>query len=118
MYLKLAPSWAFSYDGQNPVMDDWIKSMQQKWRRRERNLSILTHIRFWAYFLKNSGPDISFRAGDYNLTLDPTPIAAELDVGIEGDYHPLDAPIDEGLEELDAADDDRHSGVGGVTDAS
>jgi hypothetical protein len=87
-YLKIQPGWHFTKDGlENPVTPSLMTSLSARWMNKQRNHSVLDEVRFWAYILAKGSTKIELKVGGINTSLiATTPVFANVNCGIEGDY--------------------------------
>jgi TIR domain len=85
LFLKIRPTWLVTLDGRVPKAGLDVGRIVNKWTNRERNLSILYHIRFWTTILRVGQKDIEARAHGGILRIADTPAQLELPYGIAND---------------------------------
>jgi hypothetical protein len=87
-YLKVQPGWHFTVDGRGiPVSPSRMSSLSSRWMNRQRNHSVLDEVRFWVCVLsKGSSKMDLFVGGTTDAIVSTTPVFANTDHGIEGDY--------------------------------
>ena len=107
LYLKLIPAWVFTSDGEHLLSGKDVGIFSTKWTTHERNSSVLYHIRFWSSVLSHNSDKISIQLGSEKLDVDITPAVIELNVGIEGDFHPIGKVFETGVNEIDSTEKSR-----------
>jgi TIR domain len=85
LFLKVRPTWLVTIDGRTPKSGVEVGRIVNKWTNRERNLSILYHIRFWTTILRSGREDIEARTHSGALLISSTPGQVQLPVGIATD---------------------------------
>jgi len=93
-FLKIRPTWLVTLDGRNPKSGPEVGRIVNKWTNRERNLSILYHIRFWTTILCAGQSTIGIRTPSGPLKIDSTPAQLELPFGIANDLIDPDSLLD------------------------
>lgn len=84
-FLKIRPTWLVTLDGRRPKSGPEVGRIVNKWTNRERNLSILYHIRFWTTILCSGQSDIEIRTPTGRFRISSTPAQLELPCGIAND---------------------------------
>jgi hypothetical protein len=85
LFLKVRPTWVVTVDGRHPKSGLDVGRIVNRWTNRERNLSILYHIRFWTTILSAARPDIEARTHSGLLRISSTAAQLELPFGIASD---------------------------------
>ena len=85
LFLKMRPTWLVTLDGRIPKSGPEVGRIVNKWTNRERNLSILYHIRFWTTILCAGQGDIEIRTPSGPFRINSTPAQLELEYGIAND---------------------------------
>ncbi len=85
VYLKIETGWTFTQDGRTPLPSDRMSSISTKWMHDEYNPSLLTHIRFWAYYLSVGLDRIKIPTGSTMLDISSVPVTTKINAGIYGD---------------------------------
>lgn len=87
LFLQIVPSWHFTSNGYEPVDSTRMNSLTSIWMSREKNRSILNHVRFWSDIFANNLDHISLYAGTINkIIVSSHPVLTKIECGIEGDY--------------------------------
>jgi hypothetical protein len=85
LFLQVRPTWLVTLDGRNPKAGPEVGRIVNRWTNRERNLSILYHIRFWTTILRADREDIEARTNSGVLRISDTPAQLQLPRGIAND---------------------------------
>jgi hypothetical protein len=85
LFLKIRPTWLVTLDGRNPKSGLDVGRIVNRWTNRERNLSILYHIRFWTTVFRAGQSDIEARTYSGILRINSTPAQLRLPYGIAND---------------------------------
>lgn len=101
-YIRIAPTWVITADGQRPSSGPDIGRRVIKWTGPERNLHLLYHIRFWTTVLRNRrGGPIYVRAGDQSIEIASFPAFIETRYGIATDRKDLLRILDRAVSSIE-----------------
>lgn len=93
-FLQITPTWLLTDDGVHVKGGRDVGKVVIKWTGRERNTSILYHVRFWTWVLGNRPGPITIRLGDQTMEVSPLPAHIHQSYGIEGDRRNLMVELD------------------------
>lgn len=105
-YIQITPTWVLTEDGYRAKGGPGIGRVVIKWTGRERNISVLYHIRFWTSMLRRGPGPISIRAGDQRIEVATVPAFIQQAYGLQDDQMNLmelldhEAPVIAELEEI------------------
>lgn len=119
-YLQITPTWLLTRDGTTVMGGPEVGKVVIQWAGRERNSSILYHVRFWTWILGNRSGPLHVRLGDQFMEVSPIPAYVHQSYGIEWDRGNLmddlerDAPriarTEDAIEVEDAPDEEPTGG--------
>lgn len=90
LFLKIQPTWVLTEDGHNPKGGADVGRIISKWTNKERNLSVLYHVRFWSTILAGGQDKIVIPAHKQAIKLLVLPAQIQLPYGIKSDQKNLD----------------------------
>lgn len=100
-YVQITPTWLLTEDGESLVKGGpEVGKVIIPWTGRERNLSVLYHIRFWTNVLRAGPGPISIRAGDQTIELATAPAYIELPFGLSFDHKNTLEMLDENADAI------------------
>lgn len=86
-FVQITPTWLLTQDGVQVKGGPEVGRVVIQWTGRERNLSVLYHVRFWTTILRRGpGPIISVRAGEQTMDVSTVPAFVEQQYGIAADH--------------------------------
>ncbi|MFQ5910960.1 MAG: hypothetical protein ACE5IJ_09620, partial [Thermoplasmata archaeon] len=91
LYLKVETNWEFTSDGRRFLPAQVSQALRKVYRQRERNRSRLVDLVFWLKYLAGQAERISIRVGGEEIQIEATPLAYQVDRGLQGDQMDLDA---------------------------
>lgn len=95
-FLQITPTWLLTEDGETVKGGPEVGRIVNRWAGRERNLSVLYHVRFWTSILRQSpGPMISVRVGEQTMDVATIPAYVALSYGIANDLKNILEALDE-----------------------
>lgn len=95
-YLQITPTWLLTEDGRTIKGGPEVGRIVNRWVGRERNLSVLYHVRFWAALLRrNPGPLIVVPVGEQTMDVATVPAYVVQSYGIAGDKRNVLEALDE-----------------------
>jgi len=95
-FIQITPTWLLTDDGARVKGGPEVGRVVIQWTGRERNLSVLYHVRFWTSVMRDGrqGP-ISIWVGDQSAEVATVPAFVELQHGIRHDQKDLLQTLDE-----------------------
>jgi hypothetical protein len=95
-FLQITPTWLLTEDGEKVKGGPEVGRIVNRWTGRERNLSVLYHVRFWTWILRRSpGPFISIRVGEQTMDVATVPAYVAQSYGIANDQRNVLEALDE-----------------------
>lgn len=87
LFLQIIPSWHFTSNGYDSIDAAKMNSLTSIWMSREKNRSILNHVRFWSDVFATSSDYINLQTGTTDtIIVSSHPVLTKIEYGIEGDY--------------------------------
>ncbi|HEY2956444.1 MAG TPA: toll/interleukin-1 receptor domain-containing protein [Candidatus Eisenbacteria bacterium] len=93
-FLQITPTWLLTEDGTRVKGGREVGRVVIQWTGRERNTSILYHVRFWTWVLGSHPGPITVRLGDQTMEVSPVPAYIHQTYGIDGDQRNLMVELD------------------------
>ncbi|MGV8142236.1 MAG: toll/interleukin-1 receptor domain-containing protein [Candidatus Pacearchaeota archaeon] len=84
--LRIETGWVFSYDGYHPIEGKKRSVLNTRFMSNQKNISNLTEIRYWVWFLSNENSKMSLDIGGDTIDLETNLLTCESPIGISGDY--------------------------------
>lgn len=95
-YVQITPTWLLTEDGETVKGGPEVGRIVNQWAGRERNLSILYHVRFWTSILhKGRGPLIVVPVGEQTMDIATIPAYVAQSYGIAEDKKNILEVLDE-----------------------
>lgn len=94
-FVQITPTWLLTADGK------WVKGGPEvgrvviQWTGRERNLSVLYHVRFWTMMLRRGPGPITVRVGEQTMDVGTEPAFVEQSYGIANDQKNILQTLDD-----------------------
>lgn len=94
-FVQITPTWLLTADGK------WVKGGPEvgrvviQWTGRERNLSVLYHVRFWTMMLRRGLGPITVRVGEQTMDVGTEPAFVEQSYGIANDQKNILQTLDD-----------------------
>ncbi len=116
-FIQITPTWLLTADGARVKGGPEVGRVVIQWTGRERNLSVLYHVRFWTGVLRRGrrGP-ISVSVGDQTAEAATVPAFVEMQHGIRDDQKDLLQALDELAPAIASMEDEAEVQTRGTSD--
>jgi hypothetical protein len=95
-FVQISPSWLLTHDGERVKGGSDVARVVNRWTARERNLSVLYHVRFWTSILRRGpGRLIAIRVGEETMDVATVPAFVRIAYGIADDQRDVLRALDE-----------------------
>lgn len=94
-YVQITPTWLLTSDGKQVKGGPEVGRVVIQWAGRERNLSVLYHVRFWTMMLRRGPGPITVRVGEQTMDVGTKPAFIEQSYGIANDQKNILQTLDD-----------------------